>query len=118
MLGFGEEFFTDEFILEISSKAMYLILLLSAPMLLSALGVGLVISILQATTQIQEQTLSFVPKLLATFLSCLICGTWISGMVGGFATELFGHIADLGPKRAPPLIKTDAEKARAAGQRP
>ncbi|HNG89869.1 MAG TPA: flagellar biosynthetic protein FliQ, partial [Saprospiraceae bacterium] len=46
--------------MEISSNAMYLILLLSAPMLMSALGVGLVISILQATTQIQEQTLSFV----------------------------------------------------------
>ena len=95
---FGAEFFTDEYIMQISSKAMYLILLLSSPMLMSALGVGLVISILQATTQIQEQTLSFVPKLLATFLSCIICGTWISGMVGDFATELFKDIAQMGPR--------------------
>jgi flagellar biosynthetic protein FliQ len=95
---FGAEFFTDEFIMEVSSKAMYLILLLSAPMLMSALGVGLVISILQATTQIQEQTLSFVPKLLATFLSCIICGTWIASMVGGFASELFLTIGELGPR--------------------
>lgn len=95
---FGAEFFTDEFIIEISSKAMYLILLLSAPMLMSALGVGLVISILQATTQVQEQTLSFVPKLLATFLSCIICGTWIAGMIGGFATEIFTSIGSIGPR--------------------
>jgi len=95
---FGAEFFTDEYIMEISSKAMYLILLLSSPMLMSALGVGLVISILQATTQIQEQTLSFVPKLLATFLSCIICGTWIAGMVGGFASELFMDIGSMGPR--------------------
>lgn len=105
---FGAEHFTDEFIMEVSSKAMYLILLLSAPMLLSALGVGLVISIIQATTQIQEQTLSFVPKLLATFLSCLICGTWIAGMVGGFATEIFDNIQHLGPKNAPAGIRSSA----------
>ena len=95
---FGMEFFTDEYIMEISSQAMYLILLLSAPMLMSALGVGLVISILQATTQIQEQTLSFVPKLLATFLSCLICGTWIANMCGGFATRMFMDIGSMGPR--------------------
>jgi flagellar biosynthetic protein FliQ len=118
MFGFGEEFFTDEYIMEISSNAMYLILLLSAPMLMSALGVGLVISILQATTQIQEQTLSFVPKLLATFLSCLICGTWISSMVGGFATRLFTDIENFGPKRAPAGIVTEAMKNEKTGRRP
>ncbi|MBS2036181.1 flagellar biosynthesis protein FliQ [bacterium] len=118
MFGFGEEFFTDEYIMEISSNAMYLILLLSAPMLMSALGVGLVISILQATTQIQEQTLSFVPKLLATFLSCLICGTWISSMVGGFATRLFTDIENFGPKRAPAVIMTENAAKEKAGPRP
>lgn len=104
---FFGEFFTDEFIMEVSQEAMYLILLLSAPMLFAALGVGLVISILQATTQVQEQTLSFVPKLLATFLSCIICGTWIAGMVGGFAAKLFEDIGHLGPKNAP-LARTVA----------
>lgn len=94
---FGLEFFTDEYVMEVSSQAMYLILLLSAPMLMSALGVGLVISIIQATTQIQEQTLSFVPKLLATFLSCIICGTWIAGMIGNFMSRIFDDIHHLGP---------------------
>ncbi len=92
------EFFTDAYVMEICTQALFLILLLSAPMLMAALGVGLVISILQATTQVQEQTLSFVPKLIATFVSVVVCGTWISSMVGGFATRIFTDIAQMGPK--------------------
>jgi flagellar biosynthetic protein FliQ len=95
---FADEFFTDAYVMEISTQALYLILLLSAPMLMAALGVGLVISILQATTQVQEQTLSFVPKLIATFVSVVVCGTWISSMVGGFATRIFTDISQMGPK--------------------
>jgi flagellar biosynthetic protein FliQ len=94
---FGAEFFTTEYVLEISTQALYLILLLSAPMLMSALCIGLVISIIQATTSVQEQTLSFVPKLMATFLSSLICGPWICGMVGNFASKIFMDIAHMGP---------------------
>lgn len=87
--------FDDGYILGVCSEALYLILLLSAPMLMSALGVGLVISILQATTQVQEQTLSFVPKIVMTFLSLIICSTWIGGMLGGFALRIFKIIPDL-----------------------
>lgn len=94
---FGEEYFSAEFVMEISTQALYLILLLSAPMLMAALGVGLVISVLQATTQIQEQTLSFVPKLTVTFLSCLICGNWICQMLAAFATRVFSEIGHMGP---------------------
>jgi flagellar biosynthetic protein FliQ len=71
------------------TQSMTLILLLSAPMLLSALVVGLIISILQATTQIQEQTLSFVPKMVVTFLSVVICGTWIGTELSKFAKLIF-----------------------------
>jgi flagellar biosynthetic protein FliQ len=91
------DFFSDEYIMEISTQALYLILLLSAPMLMSALAVGLVVSIIQATTSVQEQTLAFVPKLMATFISSLICGPWICGMVGGFASKLFMDIEHMGP---------------------
>jgi flagellar biosynthesis protein FliQ len=81
---------TEDFVLHITSRALYLTLLLSAPMLMSALIVGLAISIIQATTQIQEQTISFVPKIIATFASVIICGTWISSMITQFAVEIFG----------------------------
>lgn len=113
MLFFADEFFTDAYVMEICTQALYLILLLSAPMLMAALGVGLVISILQATTQVQEQTLSFVPKLIATFVSVVVCGTWISGMVGGFATRIFTDIAQMGPK---PYFDRDYNKRKAKQQ--
>lgn len=72
-----------------------MIVLLSAPMLLSALVVGLIISILQATTQIQEQTLSFVPKIIATFLSILICGTWMANTLANFTMKIFEYITQV-----------------------
>ena len=86
---------SEDFVLYITSRALYLTLLLSAPMLLSALIVGLIISILQATTQVQEQTLSFVPKIIATFVSVILAGTWISSMICQFAIDIFGGFPDI-----------------------
>ncbi len=83
---------TQEYVLFICGQTLYLIMILSAPMLVSALVVGLVISILQATTQVQEQTLSFVPKIIATFMATLVAGNWIAGTLGKFAIELINSI--------------------------
>lgn len=94
---FAQSFFTEEFIMEISTRALFLIMLLSAPMLMSALVVGLAISIVQATTQIQEQTLSSVPKMGITFVSLIVCGPWIMDMLSTYARELFQYIALMGP---------------------
>lgn len=88
----------ESYIMAVCTQTLYLILILSAPMLMSALVVGLAISILQATTQVQEQTLSFVPKIVATFLAILATGTWIGGMVGSFAISIFNNIPNLGPR--------------------
>lgn len=86
---------TEQQVLSLSGHALLLIVLLSAPMLLSALVVGLIISILQATTQIQEQTLSFVPKIVATFVSLLVCGTWIASTLGNFTLKVFEYVATI-----------------------
>lgn len=86
---------TEDYVLYITSKALQLTLLLAAPMLLSALGTGLVISILQATTQIQEQTLSFVPKIVATFGALILCSTWLIAMISQFAVEIFGGFSEI-----------------------
>lgn len=83
---------TETYILYITGQALYLILFLSAPMLVSALVVGLAISILQATTQIQEQTLSFVPKIIATFVSVILAGPWIASTLSRFAIQLLKDI--------------------------
>lgn len=80
---------TDSDVLALSGRALYLILLLSAPMLIGALVVGLVISIIQATTQIQEQTLSFVPKIVVTFVSVIIAGPWVASELSSLMKELF-----------------------------
>ena len=91
------ETFNDGFILSLCSQALYLVLVLSAPMLMSALSVGLCISIIQATTQVQEQTLSFVPKIVATFVSIIVCGTWMFNMLSNFTMRVFADIAKMGP---------------------
>jgi flagellar biosynthetic protein FliQ len=68
---------TQEAILDIARDAIYTIIITSAPLLLVSLIVGLIISIFQTVTSIQEQTLTFVPKILAVFVTLLICGSWI-----------------------------------------
>ena len=69
--------------------------LISAPVLLTSLVIGLLISILQATTQVQEQTLPFVFKLLGVGIVFLIGGTWILNQLSVLTTELFGLIANI-----------------------
>ena len=85
----------EQYVMNISGRALYYIVILSAPMLVSALLVGLFISIIQATTQVQEQTLSFVPKIIATFAAILIAGPWISRTIASFAIELLSNIPNL-----------------------
>ena len=68
---------TPESVMSIAHQAMYVALLLAAPLLLVALGVGLVVSLFQAATQINESTLSFIPKLLAVALMLVIAGPWM-----------------------------------------
>jgi flagellar biosynthetic protein FliQ len=68
------------------------ILILAAPILLVAMVVGLVISILQATTSIQEQTLTFVPKIAAILLVLALLGSWMFGSLANYTRELFSMI--------------------------
>jgi len=81
-----------EFILGIAEQAVSTILKVIVPVLGVALGVGLIVSILQATTQIQEQTLSFIPKILAVFLSLLFFGPWILSVLVEFAYSILNNL--------------------------
>jgi flagellar biosynthetic protein FliQ len=67
----------SELIIQLAGEAVYTVLKASAPMLVLALVVGLIISVFQAATQIQEQTLAFVPKIVVVLLSILVFGPWI-----------------------------------------
>jgi flagellar biosynthetic protein FliQ len=71
------------------------VLVISAPILLIGMGVGLIISIIQATTSIQEQTLSFVPKIAAILLSLVFFGPWMLNSMREFTINLFMRIPDM-----------------------
>ncbi|MEQ8315258.1 MAG: flagellar biosynthesis protein FliQ [Gammaproteobacteria bacterium] len=80
---------TEETVLQVGREALYLIVYLAAPLLLSALLAGLVIGVFQAATQIQEQTLSFIPKLGALVVALLLLGPWLLQMLLNFTENLF-----------------------------
>ncbi|MCD1257806.1 flagellar biosynthesis protein FliQ [Paenibacillus athensensis] len=82
----------SEFVIRIAGEAVYTVLKASAPMLVIGLIVGLLISIFQATTQIQEQTLAFVPKIVAVLLSILIFGPWILNTLVDFTYNLLNNL--------------------------
>ena len=80
---------TEGQILDIARDAIYTIVMAAAPVLLVSLVVGLIISIFQTVTSIQEQTLTFVPKILAVFATILIGGSWMLNMMSTFTVNLW-----------------------------
>ena len=76
-------------------EGIFEVLILAAPLLISALVVGLVVAIFQATTSIQEQTLTFVPKMLAILLVLALLGGWMSGSLGQYTIQLFRRIPEM-----------------------
>ncbi|MCD6498534.1 MAG: flagellar biosynthesis protein FliQ [Deltaproteobacteria bacterium] len=86
----------QDFILNVTRQALFLVLAVSAPVLLAALVVGLLISVLQAATQIQEQTLSFVPKVVAVALALAVSASWMGGQLTRFTTALWASIPLVG----------------------
>ncbi|WP_308639258.1 flagellar biosynthesis protein FliQ [Paenibacillus silvisoli] len=83
---------SSDFIIALAGQAVYTVLKASAPMLLIGLVVGLVVSIFQATTQIQEQSLAFVPKVAAVLLSVLLFGPWILNTLVDFTYNLLNNL--------------------------
>ena len=73
-------------------QALELTIIVSAPVLLTALIIGLLVSIFQAATQINEQTLTFIPKLVGMFVVIIIAGPWMVGMMVDFIQRLFSNI--------------------------
>jgi flagellar biosynthetic protein FliQ len=86
---------TPEGVLTMGREAMQLTLLVSAPLLLVALAVGLLVSIFQAATQINETTLSFIPKLLAVFLTLGLAGSWMLAQLTDYTRQLFTNLPAL-----------------------
>jgi flagellar biosynthetic protein FliQ len=83
---------TPEVVMNLGQDALMMTMMLAGPLLLAALGVGLLIGIFQAATQIQEMTLSFIPKLGALVVALLIGGPWMIRTLVEFTTRLFNDI--------------------------
>ena len=79
---------TPESIMEFGQHAMYIAMLVAAPLLLTALAVGLLVGVIQAATQINEMTLSFIPKLMAMAVVALVAGPWMLRMLVQFTRQL------------------------------
>ncbi|MEO8308282.1 MAG: flagellar biosynthesis protein FliQ [Pseudomonadota bacterium] len=86
---------TPETVLTIGTRALEVTLLLAAPMLLVALAVGLLVGVFQAATQINEMTLSFIPKLIAMAATLAFAGPWMLKLIVGYTRELFESIPGL-----------------------
>ncbi|MCX7060951.1 MAG: flagellar biosynthesis protein FliQ [Gammaproteobacteria bacterium] len=86
---------TPETVLTIGSQALQLVLMLAAPLLLTALAVGVIIGVFQAATQINEQTLSFIPKLAATAAVIVLAGPWMLRLLVEYTKRLFESIPGL-----------------------
>lgn len=85
---------SSEFIIGLAGQAVFTVLKVSAPMLILALSVGLLISIFQATTQIQEQTLAFVPKIIAVLIALLLFGPWILTTLVDFTYGILNNLSN------------------------
>jgi len=83
---------TPEYAMTIGRQALEVTLMVSAPLLLAALITGLIVSIFQAATQINEMTLSFIPKLFVTFLVMLLAGPWMINVMTDYMHRLFTSI--------------------------
>jgi flagellar biosynthetic protein FliQ len=86
---------SNDLAIQVGRDALVMVMLVSAPMLGLGLLVGILVSIFQAITQIQEQTLSFVPKIIAVFVAVLLFGPWMLSLMVDYTREIFLHLPQL-----------------------
>ncbi|MGC4028522.1 MAG: flagellar biosynthesis protein FliQ [Steroidobacteraceae bacterium] len=86
---------TPETVMTIGTHALQVTLMLAAPLLVMALAVGLLVGVFQAATQINEMTLSFIPKLIAMAATLAIAGPWMLKLIVGYTRQLFESIPSL-----------------------
>ncbi len=86
----------SSFVLYLGRHTLETALLLAAPILLTCIIVGVIVTLLQAVTSIRDMTLTIVPKLLAVGAVILIFGSWMLGVILKFTNEIFGHVQNIG----------------------
>lgn len=85
---------TEEMVLSIGTEAIKTTIFLAAPMLIAAMLIGVIVSVLQAITQINEATLTFIPKMIAVVVVLVVLGPWMMKIMGGYTTEVLSNAGD------------------------
>ena len=83
---------SQEMVIEIAERAIYIVLIVSGPLLLVALALGLLVSIFQATTSIQEQTLAFVPKIVGVLVALILFGPWMLSFLTDYLHDILNNL--------------------------
>lgn len=83
-----------EVVLDVASEAIWTVMITAGPIVLVSLVIGLVVSVFQAVTSLQEQTLTFVPKFVAIFIALMLMGSFILNTIVGFMTSLWSSFGD------------------------
>lgn len=86
---------TQTYVIHLTREALFMVLILAGPAMAVALLIGLVVSILQATTQIQDQMLNLVPKIMGVFAVVLVLGSWLLNSAVNFTVKLYAQIPNL-----------------------
>lgn len=81
-----------ETVITLAENGVWTVLMVAGPLLLIALGIGLLVSIFQATTQIQEQTLAFIPKIVGVFVALVLFGPWMLSQILAFTYNIFNNL--------------------------
>ena len=84
---------TVDLVVELANKALYTVILTSAPVLIVSLVIGLIVSIFQTVTSIQEQTLTFVPKIVAVFVTLMILGHWMLNQMTNLIVDMWSDFS-------------------------
>lgn len=84
---------TVDLVVELANKALYTVILTSAPVLIVSLVIGLIVSIFQTVTSIQEQTLTFVPKIVAVFVTLMILGHWMLNQMTSLMVDMWSDFS-------------------------
>ncbi|MDG5788176.1 flagellar biosynthesis protein FliQ [Evansella sp. AB-P1] len=83
---------TQEMVISLAERGVFTVLMIAGPLLVIALGLGLLVSIFQATTQIQEQTLAFIPKIVGVLVALIVFGPWMLSQALSFAQQIFSNL--------------------------
>ncbi|MDQ0206330.1 flagellar biosynthesis protein FliQ [Alkalicoccobacillus murimartini] len=83
---------SQEFVIQIAESGVWTVLLVAGPLLIIALVLGLLVSIFQATTQIQEQTLAFIPKIVGVLFALVIFGPWMLSQITNFTYQIYSNL--------------------------